>query len=178
MAAFAESNDQREDGALDTRLMSVWIPLSDTTVENGCMFVVPRPSDPEFDQDTSYTHMLPAQQASDSIQLNFALSRATALPCKAGSVLGWFGNLIHWGSDCQPHCADQPRSSLALTFRRMDLSTMAKPGESGYSSFAAIAYDEAKNLTVGDRLKLISQSIQQFKHWYTIPGSLNELVLM
>ena len=41
-------------------LLSVWIPLSDVTSDNGCMMVVPRGLDAHFTKRWAYAHMRPA----------------------------------------------------------------------------------------------------------------------
>ena len=39
-------------------LLTVWIPVSNVTVDNGCMYVVPREFDAGFDRDEAPEHML------------------------------------------------------------------------------------------------------------------------
>ena len=35
----------------------MWVPLNEVTTENGCMYVVPREFDENFDKDGTYEHM-------------------------------------------------------------------------------------------------------------------------
>ena len=44
----------RENATRGERLkvLSVWVPLNDVTLKNGCMFVVPKPNDPHFHDPT------------------------------------------------------------------------------------------------------------------------------
>ncbi|CAK0853918.1 unnamed protein product [Prorocentrum cordatum] len=74
--------------------MSVWIPLVHVTTDSGCMYVVPSEpvNDPLFDKSTDSRHMCPDQQ--------LPWAHIKPLPCSAGDVLLWQGNLIHWGSAC------------------------------------------------------------------------------
>jgi ectoine hydroxylase-related dioxygenase (phytanoyl-CoA dioxygenase family) len=39
-------------------LLTVWIPVSHVTVDNGCMYVVPREFDAGFSRDEAPEHML------------------------------------------------------------------------------------------------------------------------
>jgi hypothetical protein len=49
---YAETADA--EGA--PRLLSVWIPLNDITLDNGCMYVVPKEFDFNFDRDHVHEH--------------------------------------------------------------------------------------------------------------------------
>jgi len=108
------------DGPGSQRRLSVWVPLSDATLENGCMMVIPKSrlgaelQGVAFHERTSFgfaeTHKL--------------LHAARALPAKAGSLLGWDFDVVHWGSMCDG--GGHPRVSLAIEFE----SAAAPAGES------------------------------------------------
>ena len=40
-----------EDGKPD--ILSLWIPVVPVSTENGCMYVIPRENDPQFDKDVA-----------------------------------------------------------------------------------------------------------------------------
>ena len=96
------------DGHNKPNRLSLWIPLSDATLDNGCMYVVPR-------------HRLPPSLANPGPDASIgwrdvraALQSATALPATAGSVLGWHFDVMHWGSrSLRP---SHPRISMAVEF--------------------------------------------------------------
>eukprot|EP00164_Ancoracysta_twista_P031238 GFYU01064646.1.p1 GENE.GFYU01064646.1~~GFYU01064646.1.p1 ORF type:complete len:220 (-),score=51.75 GFYU01064646.1:72-731(-) len=46
------------------KLLNVWIPLTDVDVNNGCMYVVPKEFDPNFDKPKTYAHMRSAVKVS------------------------------------------------------------------------------------------------------------------
>jgi hypothetical protein len=94
------------DSGDDDRL-TVWVPLTDATVDNGCMYVIPRD---RLTEDLNYLRMESVTQA----QLAALLQNTKALPSPAGAFLGWNHNLIHWGSVSSGHV--EPRISLALEF--------------------------------------------------------------
>jgi hypothetical protein len=93
--------------------LSLWIPLTDATPMNGCMYLVPADRDPTYNTP----HEL-------DVQIN--LQEIRALPAKAGSVLGWNQALLHWGA----HAADggaAPRISISFEFQRGDVQAINVP---------------------------------------------------
>lgn len=91
--------------------LTIWIPLTDATLDNGCMYVVPK--------DFAYGRRAPKTERlrSDMISSEYCLEllhSCRALPAAAGSVLGWDPQTIHWGSKCQE--PSQPRISIGCEF--------------------------------------------------------------
>jgi hypothetical protein len=88
--------------------LTIWIPLGDATLENGCMYLIPKDQLPASAAD---------QFANDMSTIDPAIWRAMlqgsrALPARAGSVLGWDFQVIHWSSLAGD--AEAPRVSLAV----------------------------------------------------------------
>jgi ectoine hydroxylase-related dioxygenase (phytanoyl-CoA dioxygenase family) len=96
------------DGYNMPNRLSVWIPLSDATLENGCIYVVPQGCVPETIGD--FSKLTNVSRA----ELQALLQSSRALPAPAGSILGWHFQLIHWGST--PGRAEHPRISMAVEF--------------------------------------------------------------
>lgn len=95
-------------------MMSLWIPLSEATLDNGCMYVIPTSGHPTIGARFGSL----ADVTRDELETILQSSRA--LPAQAGSVLGWHGHVVHWGSAASgrsPH----PRISLALEFQNEEL---------------------------------------------------------
>ena len=88
--------------------LTIWIPLSDATAGNGCMYCVPANWDLAYRSRLHNTAIL----AEDTIR---------ALPAPAGSVLGWSQALLHWGGRCAPDA--QPRLSTSFEMIRADLAS-------------------------------------------------------
>jgi hypothetical protein len=86
--------------------VSMWIPITDATLDNGCMYVVPRHA--ETDAATQ-RFMESALVPGDTATL---LHHARALPAPAGSLLCWREDVIHWGSVAS--AASTPRISAAF----------------------------------------------------------------
>lgn len=88
--------------------ITLWLPITDATLENGCMNVVPK-------------HLLPSSLpddfANDSSRISpkiwrIMLQGARPLPARAGSLLAWDFQVVHWSSFCEG--AIEPRMSLAV----------------------------------------------------------------
>ncbi len=77
--------------------LSLWLPLTDATENNGCMSVRLRNGE-----------------------------AARALPVKAGSLLGWAQDLYHWGGAYTDQ-AENPRLSLSLEFQNTAFHPLAEP---------------------------------------------------
>lgn len=90
--------------------LTVWIPLTDATVENGCIYVVP------MDRTPSPPPTLDGDQMEiTGATLGHLLQSVRALPANAGSLLGWNHQVIHWGS-MSSESAAEPRISIAVEF--------------------------------------------------------------
>jgi hypothetical protein len=93
--------------------LTVWIPLTDATPLNGCMYVLPARFDPDL-----HTPSVSAKNefffAGENVQ------NIRALPATAGSLLAWNQSLVHWGSRASDLGAE-PRCSIALQFQRGDI---------------------------------------------------------
>ncbi len=91
--------------------LTLWIPLTDATLDNGCMYVVPK--------DFAYGSRAPKKERlrADTVSSDYwleLLHSCRALPAAAGSVLGWDPQTIHWGSKC--HQPSAPRISIGCEF--------------------------------------------------------------
>jgi hypothetical protein len=87
--------------------LSVWIPLSDATLDNGCMYVIPRRR-----IEARIEALGMRQPGYTGPDVRALLQASRALPARAGSILGWNFDLIHWGSVCGD--ARAPRVSISV----------------------------------------------------------------
>lgn len=96
----AEGPILNADGS--TRLLSIWIALSDATLDNGCIYLLPADRIPPSSYATrSATELLQSVQA---------------VPLNAGAIAGWRQDLLHWGSFTSRRAAG-PRISIAVEFQ-------------------------------------------------------------
>lgn len=101
----------RKDGLPNS--LTIWIALTDATLWNGCMYVLPAR------RDFNYPHNPGEFEVRD-------LQSVRALPAKAGSILSWNESLIHWGSRSSDK-AKEPRISAACAFQRQDIDPFETP---------------------------------------------------
>jgi hypothetical protein len=108
VAGWSPHVDYQDAG--DT-FLSLWIPLTDATVENGCMFLLPPARSREISTAAEERRDLPPAL------YRRALQDVIALPAAAGSMIGWRGDILHWGGANAG--GTEPRLSLALEFRAL-----------------------------------------------------------
>jgi hypothetical protein len=106
VAGWSPHDDYRGGGET---FLSLWIPLSDATVDNGCMFLLPAAASREVTTAVDEQRDLPPRT------FRRLLQEVIALPAPAGSMIGWRGELLHWGGVNAGGV--EPRLSLALEFR-------------------------------------------------------------
>jgi len=81
--------------------LTFWCPLTASTYNNGCLYVLPKEFDPEFETSGSMRHMRVATETPEgTTELAFNLPGVRPLIVEEGASLAWTGNLIHWGSQC------------------------------------------------------------------------------
>jgi hypothetical protein len=134
------------DGASLSRL-TVWVPLSDATIENGCIYAIPRDRMPE-NVPANYSDI----GALNRVDLGRMLQAVKALPSPAGALLGWDQQLIHWGS-CSSGRAPR-RISIGAQF-------IAKGEKPGPCELPLI--DGARLPAFEERLRLIGKAILEYR---------------
>lgn len=135
------------DGTPQT--LSVWIPLTDATPLNGCIYALPASLDERY-----HTYGEGSQETVVRWQ------DIRALPAQAGSVLCWTSQLLHWGGrSCQR--APHPRVSVAFEFQS---SAITRQGP-----FLLCPH---KLPSWPMRLSLISRQLLQYQHMVPLPAEL------
>src|SRR5262249_50438440 len=86
--------------------LSLWVPLTDATPLNGCMYCVPTSRDPDVRTRPAVNKVARPQDV-------------RALPAAAGSVLGWHHAFLHWGGRASWR-ATTPRISFSIEYQRGD----------------------------------------------------------
>jgi hypothetical protein len=154
------------DDGKTPKLLNVWIPINDATLDNGCMYILPKEFDTQFARPDDYAHMRAATAVKGAAvcKLRFPLNGARAVPAVAGSLLSWCGNTIHWGGSCSQHSAASPRKSIAMTFRRRSVAQLEGAGE-------PITQESARTMSANMRLALIARSLLLYNQWHTLKSS-------
>lgn len=82
-------------------LVNVWIPLTDVDEDNACMWLVPRSMDADYP---------------DSLDSHAGVHLGIPIPAKAGAIVGWDANVLHWGCDMTDR-AKAPRISFSFVLQ-------------------------------------------------------------
>jgi len=91
------------------RLFTMWIPLTDATTHNSCIYVLPFPKDSVMRFYLGGASLRGLHAASKKISQQW--SKVRALPAAAGSILAWSTYILHWGSE-STEWTDAPRVSI------------------------------------------------------------------
>jgi hypothetical protein len=119
--------------------LSLWIPLSNATAENGCMNILP------LSRQKEYTH--PITEPDDIL-----LQDVRCLPAQAGSLLGWRQDLWHWSGRSSRY-AKEPRISLSLEFQNRAFDPLCPP-----------LYDLTAPPAPTERIRLICGQFAKYDH--------------
>ena len=135
--------------------LSVWFALSDATLDNGCMYLIPKDLTPRG-VTASFDRIEPVGMPA----LLELLQGVRALPVRAGSALCWEHDVIHWGSTCR-HRTPQPRISLSLEF----IGERAAPAEDELPLLDC----QARLPTFVERLRVIGRAIGAYAGFEPLP---------
>lgn len=138
----------RADGT--PKALTLWIPLTEATPLNGCMYIVPANLDPVYG----------TAQDTDNKRVDYPSIRA--LPAKPGDYLCWNQAVLHWGAQSSPF-GGAPRMSMALEFQRADEAPFNEPL---IQTLGVLSYP--------DRLKLCAKQILQYAHMYPLPQPMQD----
>uniref|UniRef100_B8HXW9 Phytanoyl-CoA dioxygenase n=1 Tax=Cyanothece sp. (strain PCC 7425 / ATCC 29141) TaxID=395961 RepID=B8HXW9_CYAP4 len=125
-------------------LMTVWIPFTDATPLNSCIYVLPTHLDPNY-----------PDKIKDFTISYESLQHIRALPATAGSIICWNQYLLHWGSS-RTQWVTNPRISIGIYFQSADVAPF---------DISLISLN--KSLPFQDRLGIVSYSITKYidKHY-------------
>lgn len=132
-----------------SRRITVWVPFVPATLDNGCMYVIPRNRKPDT-LPASYSDLY----AVDKRHLSRLLQGARALPAQPGEILGWEPETIHWGSYASGNTG--PRISISLEMVADD----AVPAEDEFPLAAPGCCPSFPG-----RLLAISQGLFRYTYW-------------
>lgn len=98
--------------------LSIWLPLTQATPLNGCMYILPAPWDESFKQRNWATALTELEGAQ--------LQNIRALPASPGDLLCWNQALFHWGGRASK-LGTGPRCSISVEFQRGDTPPLSSP---------------------------------------------------
>jgi len=141
-------NSLHEDGS--PKSLTIWLPLTQSTPLNGCMYIVPAYRDPTYGK-------------TNDKEWKMNLQDIRALPALAGSILCWNQAVFHWGS----HASERekaPRISISFEFQAANIPPMNKP-----------LMDPYNVPDLESRIILIAKQILQYKHMYPLSDEIRIL---
>lgn len=115
-AGWPLHRDYQGDSAFDNGLlvsMSIWIPLTPATADNGCMRVLPLGRERHYERAPGS----PTEIRADDI---------VTLEAAPGAVMGWRQDVLHWGGASSSN-ARNPRISLSGEFQNPAFTPLAEP---------------------------------------------------
>lgn len=132
------------------RRLSCWVALTEATLDNGCMHVIPRHLAPvqlaeRFDGRATFT----------GAELIAALHASTAMPASAGDVLGWTFDVVHWGGRARSGGA----ARRSLSFEYIASSEEPRDHERPLLPLAA------DPLSLAARLRIIAAGVLEYRHF-------------
>jgi hypothetical protein len=127
--------------------LTVWLPFTEATPLNGCIYVLPAHLDPRFTR---------RRWDGDDNTIVHEPQNVRALPAPAGSLLAWNQGVLHWGGRSS-RLAKGPRTSAAFEFQRGDKEAFNTP-----------LLDPATIPPFTQRLGLIGKQVLQYKHMYPL----------
>lgn|GEM_PF-430357 len=104
-------NTLKADGSSES--VNIWIPLTEATPLNGCMYILPAHRDSNYLGNTCV-------QTVDNYQ------DIRALPVKVGSLLGWNETVLHWGGRSSRR-ASEPRIAWAAVYQSGRIGALEIP---------------------------------------------------
>jgi hypothetical protein len=127
--------------------LTMWLPFSDATPLNGCMYFLPAHLDDRF-----------RQRRWDGTDNNVVYNPQDirAVPATAGSLMAWNQAILHWGGRGS-RLGEAPRISAAFEFQRAD-----RP------AFNAPLLDPGRLPAFDERLGLIGKQVLQYRHMYPL----------
>lgn len=134
--------------------LSVWLPFTDATTLNGCMYVLPAHLDDRFRErrwDGEGNNVVHRPQD------------VRALPATAGSMLAWNQAVLHWGSRGS-RMGTAPRISAAFEFQRADCAPFNNP-----------LLDPERMPSFQERLGLVGKQVLQYRHMYPLSDEVAEI---
>jgi len=123
--------------------LTVWIPLTEASPQNGCMYILPANRDPVYGTENEKNWQID-------------IAKVRAMPARPGDFLCWNQAVLHWGGEASRFAA-HPRISMALEFQTGERAPFNTP-----------LIEPFTNLDFESRLKLVGKQILQYKHMYPL----------
>ena len=132
--------------------VTTWIPLTEATPLNGCIYVVPVSEDPTYGTE-------------EEAAWRPSLNGVRALPVSPGDFLIWNQSLLHWGGKTSKR-ARSSRISLSFEVQRGDVPPFNEP-----------LLRPSSIVSFGGRLRLVAKQLLQYRHMYQLSDEMTGFAL-
>ncbi|ORV52950.1 hypothetical protein AWC02_02275 [Mycolicibacter engbaekii] len=139
------------------RTLTVWLPFTDATPLNGCMYMLPAHLDDRF---------VERRWDGPDNTLVRNLQDIRALPATAGTMFAWNQAVLHWGGRGS-RLGAAPRISAAFEFQRADCAPYNSP-----------LLEPGRTPTFTERLGLIGKQVLQYRHMYPLTGDVEAVATL
>jgi hypothetical protein len=140
-------------GCFDERgrpaIVTLWIPFTNSTLENGCIEVLPESCDPSIPNDLVQATVPPGRA-----------SFVRPLPARAGAPLVWNTRVLHRGRSYEPS-AREPRISMGIYVQN-----------SACQVFKGCEFRIGDPIPLAERLGMIAGQVLRYGHLYRIAQEL------
>jgi hypothetical protein len=133
------------------RVVNCWIPLTDATPLNSCMYVLPAHLDPNVPDNLT---------SKENYDL-YSFHNIRAVPAQAGSAMGWNMQVLHWGGKSS-EWAEEPRISFAIDMHSADCELNALEYEECRKDYTALTFDHTLEMPFAMRLRALAGAIQLY----------------
>ena len=141
----------RADGS--TRLITMWIPITEATPMNGCVYMVPAYKDRHYNTEKEDI-------------INFDFQDIRALLASPGDVYIWNHEVYHWGARAAYRPGGEPRISLSYEYAATDTAHIKSP-----------ILDPPRVPSYEERVKLVAMQILQYAHMTNFPKNVMDFAL-
>jgi hypothetical protein len=116
--------------------ITAWMPITNATTFNSCLYFIPRIHDPTYEKDGRKSYMDVIFDGLNGYQ------NILALPVKAGGLLSFSSRTIHWGSSPLPPVVGGKRThynryaiSVAVAREEFEKQPLVRKGATEYPTF-------------------------------------------
>jgi hypothetical protein len=150
--------------------LNVWVPFnpSGARAGNGAMRVLPVPHDDFF-----FCPEHPLHLDTQAALAGGARAAAVALECARGGACAWSPSVVHWGGRCAVDAPQEPRASVAATFRRVGAPrSVFGAALGGGEGPPPVARDDLlRAMPLARRLAYVAKGVLSYSHWAPgLPG--------
>lgn len=170
------------ENALDAQgnpmYITAWMPITDATTLNSCLYFVPRIHDSTYEKDGRKSYM---DVLFDGATEYKGFQNIIALPVNAGGLISFSSRTLHWGSSPLPPVAGEKRKhsnryaiSVAVARKEFEKQPLIRKGATEYPNFieavvlaASLCLRYTHNVPISPEHRLcLNKVIKEHMHFF------------